>query len=82
MSPPDNRHRKETGIGPRLDVEFVDGDGCSGCLYKLALRYMLEHGTGTGRLILNADELAELGEPNLILMVLRLNDGEENNGEP
>lgn len=65
VSPPGDRHPQ---------VEITEGDGCPGCLFKMALKYLLQHGTGTGRLTLNADELDELGEPNLILLVLRMKD--------
>ncbi len=54
-------------------VEITEDGGCEGCLYMKALAYLLQHATGTGRLVLKQDELEEIGEPELILMTLKRN---------
>lgn len=53
------------------NVEIVEGDGCSSCIFVKALTYLLKHSTGTGKLILTAEELAEIGEPELTLLLIR-----------
>ena len=55
----------------RPEVEITESGGCPSCLFMKALSYLLDHGTGTGSLKLNEEELTEIGEPDLILMVLR-----------
>lgn len=55
-------------------VEIVEDDACPGCYYKKALRYLLKHAVGTGRLTLGADELAELDEPDLLMLILRFKE--------
>jgi len=62
VSPPD---------GHRPEVEITEGGGCSGCLYMKALLYLLDHCTGSGKLVLREEELDELGVSQLSLVILK-----------
>jgi len=65
VSPPGNSHHNCPNV-------VVDDDGsCTGCLYKIALAYLLDHCTGTGTLTLTSEELNELGPHNIKLLQVR-----------
>lgn len=66
VSPPGSHHQ-----GSQQLVVITDDGGCSGCIYKRALAYLLDHATGTGELTLNEEELLELGTPHIELLQLR-----------
>lgn len=63
-------------------VELTQGGGCSGCLYMKALLYLLNHATGSGRLVLRREELDELGLPDFDLIILKRRDEHDSRADP